>query len=338
MQDLFSKLGNKDKLHSKFVEISLPFYNLIKGTKEAQVFKVIPITINMEMAFQNSVKTFLEGKIQNAFQMYEDIIEHILFSNDDGKQIDFDNLTLYDINYIIYNTRIMSYGNTQTLNLTCTNCKSFYNEYMELENKFKNNELSKSEFEKNLEELKNKRHIHNFEPYMILKNDQFYTKTVEQNLTNFELVVPDKKDDIYYTYKQISGNTIKIGPPKFGWYKALKPYLLDFRLVQEMYEKQGMEIKDQEETSLFYSRFSNLCLFIDSIDNIQIEKEDIQQLPIILQNILIKPDIVNLNNLISNYEKYDVSIPFTYECDVCGLEYNGDVTTFPIEYLFDVKK
>jgi hypothetical protein len=44
--------------------------------------------------------------------MYEDIIEHILFSNDDGKQIDFDNLTLYDINYIIYNTRIMSYGNT----------------------------------------------------------------------------------------------------------------------------------------------------------------------------------------------------------------------------------
>jgi len=42
-----------------------------------------------------------------------------------------------------------------------------------------------------------------------------------------------------------------------------------------MYKKQDMEIKDQEESSLFYSRFANLCLFIDSIDNIQIEKEDI---------------------------------------------------------------
>lgn len=340
MHTLLNQFGNKKNV-TKFIEVSLPMYNILKdnqSNKDAQLFKILPITINSEMKFYNSIKQVFDGKIANSFQMYEDILEDIIIPSDSDKILDFNYLTIFDINFIIYNARLLSYGSSQSLNFTCNNCKQFYEQYTELYKMLEQNTITMEEFEQKIQQLKKDKHINKFSEYMINMNKQFYTKEFNnQELSNFEMEVPDKKENVIYKYITKSGNTITVTPPKFGWYKQIKPYLLDFRLVEKLCDNNKIIIENPEYQQNLYAQYSNISLYIDSIDNMQINMENIFEVPLVIQNLFVKNDIVEVMKLLENYKKYELKIPFSYECDVCGTKYTGDVTTFPIEYFFNVK-
>ncbi len=314
----------KTSSRNKFVKTSLPIQPLLDLGQFPQEVNVYPITVNIEMKLYNSIKNLIDKNIPLQFIMFEDIIKDIVDTQDD-KQIDYNLLTLYDINFIIYNTRILSYGNTMNINLTCKKCKQFYDQQIKLKD------------EEEVKQLQKDQGIKNFVKQELLKQKEFYIKDYEQNLLDQSITVPDSKDEVFLEFTTSGGNVIKICPPRLGWFQELKGYLIDFRkVIDEFYKPNNIEIISEEEEFNNYSIYSNLQLFIYSIDGEIVEMKDIPEIPILIKNLFTKKDITGLSELLNNYEKYNLKIPFTYTCPKCGEVIEGDATSFPFEYVFDV--
>jgi len=90
--------------------------------------KVFPLTVNLEMQLFENIKAKIDQKIPSQFLMFEDLIPEIILDGNNNI-LNVDNLTLPDIQFIIYNMRVLTYGTKQKLKMVCNNCKDMYDEY-----------------------------------------------------------------------------------------------------------------------------------------------------------------------------------------------------------------
>ncbi len=325
MSKFIGKYANSTT-RTKFVKTVLPIQPLMDIKNFPTEVNVYPITVGIEMKLYSGIKNLIDKNIPLQFIMFEDIIEDIVDTQDQSKVLRFSNLTLYDINYIIYNTRILSYGNTQELRLTCENCKDFYEKQVDLQD---NNE--------EIQKLIKQHHIKNYNSQIFLTNKDFYVKPFEQNLLNQQITVPDKKEEIFIDFTTANGIKLKICPPRMGWFNELKGYLIDFRkTIEEFYTPNNIKIESEEEEYNTYSVYANLQLFIYSIDGEIVEPKDVGEIPILIKSMLTKKDISELSEKLKYYEKFNLKIPFEYKCPNCGDVIKGDATSFPFEYVFNV--
>lgn len=332
MQNFIKKYTNNVSTRTKFIKTPLHVQGLLNSNFPSEV-KIYPITVNLEVMLYESIKSLVEGNVPLQFIMFEDILPEVVSSGVD-LPLNLNELSMYDINYIMYNSRILSYGNTQDLTIECRNCRTFYREYKAKTEEIATSKLDPEVANKELDNLVQKYHV-KFNDYDMLKDTGFYTTQYKQDLTKFQMVSPDSKDDLYKTFTTISGNVIKMGPPRLGYFKHLKPYLIDFRnTIEDVYKKNDIKFVSQEEEYKFYSQYQNIQLFIYSIDGEVVKETDIHEIPIVIKNIFTKQDITNISVLIQELDRFNVTVPFTYKCPTCGTNIIGDVTQFPTEYLF----
>lgn len=329
-QKFLQKYSTQNNYRTKFIKTPLPVQPLLNNNTFPQEIKIYPITVQIEMNLYESIKVFIDNGIPLQFIMFEDILPSIISSGSEDKQLDFKNLTLYDINFIMYNQRILTYGSSQSLNLICNNCKKFYEEIDKIQTTATEDDVNK---------LKSKYHVNHFNPQELIKKDEFYTFQYEQNLQNYKMIVPDSKDDIFIDFNSSSGYNIKFCPPRLGWYEKIKPYLIDFRLaIDNLYNPNNIKFTNQEEEFLIYSSYSNVQLYVFSIDNDIVTLDDIAEIPIVLKSMFTKKDIQEITEKLKAFDKFNLEIPFVYTCPKCGDVINGDVTMFPTEYIFGINQ
>lgn len=330
--DKYKNTGNR----YKFQKTLLPIQNILDPQNFKGEIKVFPLTVNLEMQLFENIRTKIDQKIPSQFLMFEDLIPGIV-SDIGNNSLTLDNLTLPDINFIIYNMRILTYGTTQKLHLVCSTCKDMYNQYHEESKDVTDQQIT----DKLFKDLSKKYNYKNPIKQSILTGSNFYTVKYDQDLQKFDMKVPDKLSDIFIEYESQSGNKFKFCPPRLGWYEELKQYLIDFRkVVDEIFIPNKIEFNQDklEVEATLYNQYSNISLYIYSIDNEIVKKTDIKEIPIVVKNILTKKDVENIQELLRYYDDYILKIKFETKCPNCGRALIGDVTSFFYQYVFGISE
>ena len=91
--------------------------------------KVKAFNIGSELKFTKSLSLIID---QLQFSLYENLIDDFI----DTTSIDIKKLTYPDIEWAFFNTRLFTYGNTMTVNVECPDCKSKYDEFYKLYDKY----------------------------------------------------------------------------------------------------------------------------------------------------------------------------------------------------------
>lgn len=328
----YKSVGNR----YKFQKTPLPFQNILDPQNFKGEIKVFPLTVNLEMQLFENIKAKIDQKIPSQFLMFEDLIPEIILDGNNNI-LNVDNLTLPDIQFIIYNMRVLTYGTKQKLKMVCNNCKDMYDEYHKESKDATDQQTTDNLFR----DLSKKYNYKNSIKQSILTGSNFYNIDYEQDIQKYDMDVPDKLSDVFLEYESQSGNKFKFCPPRMGWYKELKQYLIDFRkVVDEILIPHKIEF-DQDKLdveTLLYNQYSNIALYIYSIDGDIVKKTDIKEIPIIVKNILTKKDVENIQELLKYYDKYTLKIKFETKCPNCGKTLIGDVTSFFYQYVFGISE
>lgn len=327
MSKFIDKYKNSNK--QKFIETPLPVQPMIYPDKISGPVRVSPMTIEMEMRYYQTIRGLAEKDFPIEFLMFDDVLEDIVFSQDPKKPLQYDYLTSQDVQFIAYNMRMQTYGETIKTKVVCPTCYGFYNEYTKLEEKT----------DEAVKQLTKKYNIKTFNPQEILTGKEFYTKQVEIPLTNYKIEFPNKFEDVVLDYKSFTNVPIKLTMPRVGWYNEIKKYLLDFRLVLQKYLPEYMDKSDEEIETLsdLYKNYQFMQLSIYSIGEDVVEIEDVSEIPLALRDIINSSDVENILEILKTFSKYRLSIDYDFKCDRCGHKEVIDATSFPYEYIFGVK-
>ncbi len=308
----------------KSVETPLPVQNLLYPDKVPQVVKVYPFTVQVELKHFESIRQVVENNLPVQFVMFEDIIDDLV-SSTDGSPIDTNYLTLQDIQYIIYTQRNLTYGSEMRVRVQCDNCRQFYIKQKDLTD------------EHEINKLRERYHLKPFLQQELLKGEDFYQDVVSINIGNYKVETPTNKEEIIGKVVDTSlGLKIHTTLPRLGLYRKIKEYLLDFRkVVNEVYQPNGFEVKNFEEEYEVYSQMQNVQLFVNKVGDDIIDETNIQELPLLFKTSMTKKDFEKLNNVIQDYNKYILKIPYRYVCPRCGTSKEVDGMSFHFEFVFN---
>lgn len=329
MSKFIEKYKNSNK--QKFIEAPLPVQPVIYPDKISEPVRISPMTIEMEMRYYQTIRSLADKQFPIEFLMFDDVLEDIVFSSNPKKPLEYEYLTSQDIQFIAYNMRMQTYGETIKPKINCPTCFQFYNEYNEL--------VKTPNSQQQVKDLIKKYKIKNFNEQEILLGPEFYNKIVEIPLTNYTIEFPNKFSDVVLEYKTFSTVPIKLTLPRVGWYTEIKKYLLDFRQVLQTYLPEYLDSSEEEidQLSELYKNYQTMQLSIYSIGDDIVEIEDVQEIPLVLRNIINSSDVENIMEILRSFSKYRLSIDYEFKCDRCGHKEVIDATSFPFEYIFGVK-
>ncbi len=338
IKDTYNNIQKKIK--KEYVEIPLLIQNLLYPNELDSTIKVFKISISDELKLINTLKLNISDELP--LVVYEDILPSVV----DTTQVNIDLLTYFDIEWIIYNSRILTNGGDMKVNLVCEHC---YKETKELEkevNKLKKeysnveDEEKLNEYNEKLKDLYLKYNIKDSISKQTFEQEPKKRYTFEYNidLTKYDISnVPDEKPIEIYENSNIK---LKLIPSTYYHHKVQKPFFTDDRLItnviSEFENKKVEEITEDE-----INRFKNLSTISLSLDSLIIDKDEykfneetFQMLPFILFNNFSKKQLNEILELIKNkLSSFSIKNLEEQECPVCGKKIPLEYYKFPFRYL-----
>lgn len=304
-----------------------------------ETMKVKAFNIGSELKFTKSLSLIID---QLQFSLYENLIDDFI----DTTSIDIKKLTYPDIEWAFFNTRLFTYGNTMTVNVECPDCKSKYDEFYKLYDKYSKDNNADIDISNEFRTLVTKKlKIKESDILRYLSKDtSLYSDEVIVDLTNYSLNIPDNAPFEVYENEYIKLTLI---PQTFGAYCNIKKYFVDDRYIQESIKKYMASTTDfaiDDINKTIYQTLLILSSFIYKIEiksnNTIIEYDDIinniDAMPFILSKLISKKDISNLQNVIQKLF-YTVDINQKHLCTRCGKEITINYWDYPFRFLeFDV--
>lgn len=330
------KYVKNQKKNLKFSEISLPVSGLLYPKIMDKQIKVFPLTIGKEMELYESFVSILkDDKLLKKYQLYDILIDDIVEPLDNNSTFDEGKLTSLDLEFILYNMRILTGGQEVKLQLSCPNCSEFEVKQTGVVNNEENK--SEEEVDKDLKALQKEHHVNNFLKQQLLEGN-YSRSNVTVSIQNPKINVPNKQQEIINVIKLKSGVKLSITLPLLGNFKQIKGFIFDFRTaLSDFYEKHELEYDEDkldEEYDMFMN-FQNIQLYIYKINDDFVTSENQQEIPLTLKNILMKGDMELITDQIrALVDKYSLKLPYKHKCERCGYEMTGDVSNSFLQYIF----
>lgn len=336
------KYVKNQKQNLKYSEISLPVSGLLYPKIMDKQIKVFPLTVGKEMElYESFIQILKDDKLLKKYQLYDILIDDIVEPIEKNSNFDEGKLTSLDLEFILYNMRILTGGQEVKLNLTCPNCQEFENKQLSLNNSqdIENDKEQKNDEEINqeIDKLQKEYHIKNFIKQQIAEGN-FQRRSQNVSIQNPKINIPNKQQDVIKVIELKSGIKLSITLPLLGNFKQIKGFIFDFRTaLTNFYEKHEIEYDEDkldDEYDMFMN-FQNIQLYIYKINDDFVTSDNQQEIPLTLKNILMKGDMELITGQIKELvEKYSLKLPYKYKCERCGHEISGDVSNSFLQYIF----
>lgn len=308
-----SKLGLIENFNEEYIEINTLVGHLINNNVPS-ILKVKPIYHGIETKLLNSSLIEKDNKnyMINSFSVLHRVIDDLV--DLDTELID--ELTLADLNWIVYNSRILTHGVDMDVILTCPECKR----------KYDSREGTDSEIEQ-MKLLGEDYYKHDF----TIKLDQYeFTNEFEETPTE--------------EYKLNNKISLLIEPAKVKHYKIFRDFVLDDRKFNQTLDKMidgDFKHLDAEYAKAEYEKFLHVSMFIKQItqngkaiyDRDEANKDIFLELPLTLMSILKHGQFDEILELTQNVHS-DIINKSTFKCPKDGYTKELEFFDYPSEYFF----
>ena len=236
--------------------------------------KVYPFTMGDEIQIYSSIKSIIEDKTPNklfgSFEIFIELAQRVL--DEDFIEEYFDKLTLFDLEWIIYNSRMLTHGNIMEGTWTCTSCANKYKNINEIDEHLRKN------------------------PIVVRFVNNGFKTDFEYDLSKFQLKFPNSKDEVRKELK-LSNIRLILSYPTIERHNVLYKVLDDYRLYEGLIkevegEKYLNKLKeDKEMYDIIYYMFQMYAFYSMYIEEIEIdgklEKVELDDYPY-LAGLLLK--------------------------------------------------